>query len=182
MLPVASYFSSAPSRSACTHVSLQCHVEAYEAVAAFPSLESQQKVAAPLRESPDGPGLSVDVTGDERWLPFTVWTLKLISHCLTEGPLLLLEGLLSFSFVETVGALLSYGHTDLRKACCDEFQSAYYGACYPPLVYWQLTCWAVASSSARFGSPASCDHTCGYPHVPEREIDFVPPVRGIPEC
>lgn len=63
---------------------------------------------------PHGPGLLVDVTGTARWQPLAKWTLKLLTRCVAESALHV-EGLLTSSLLTAVGALLSYGDSNLQK-------------------------------------------------------------------
>lgn len=70
---------------------------------------------------PYGEGLSVDLTGKERFLGFATSAVKLLSKCLTEGTLYV-EGLLDASCIMAVCKLLCWGDDDLHmvdRLCCD---------------------------------------------------------------
>lgn len=116
ILSVASFYSSPASSTVCTSISLQCYTGAYATLRAIaaedlpPPLCSLPSCWTP----PHGPGLLVDVTGVMRWQPLAKWTLKLLTRCVSESALLV-EGLLTTSFLTAVGALLSYGDGHLQK-------------------------------------------------------------------
>ncbi|XVF45588.1 hypothetical protein PTKIN_Ptkin02bG0218200 [Pterospermum kingtungense] len=66
----------------------------------------------------DGPGILINLFGENRWQPFATWILKLLSKCLTEGTLYV-EGLVNTSVVCAASSLLCYEDADLHMACFD---------------------------------------------------------------
>lgn len=125
VLSVASFYSSPASITVCTTISLQCYMGAYSTIHAI----SAEELPPPLCglpscwTPPHGPGLLVDVTGTARWQPLAKWTLKLLTRCVAESALHV-EGLLTSSLLTAVGALLSYGDSNLQKACFDLVRAA----------------------------------------------------------
>ncbi|XP_073033978.1 serine/threonine-protein kinase ATR isoform X1 [Primulina eburnea] len=66
----------------------------------------------------NGYGISIDLTGKERFLPFATSVIKLLYKSLTEGTLNV-EGLVDVPCVLAVCNLLCYGDDDLHMACFD---------------------------------------------------------------
>ena len=62
----------------------------------------------------DGPGLLLDVTGNARWQPLAEWTMKLLMRILSEG-MLHVEGLITPSFIASIGNLICFGDSSLQK-------------------------------------------------------------------
>jgi serine/threonine-protein kinase ATR len=118
LVSVASFYAAPTSFTVCTSVSLQCYLGAYSAIqngseaggsGYLPPLCKIPSCWTP----PQGPGLLIEVSGDTRWLPLAEWTLQLLTRCLTEVAIHV-EGLLTPSFLTTVGCLLSYGDSQLH--------------------------------------------------------------------
>lgn len=65
-----------------------------------------------------GYGISIDLTGKERFIPFATSVIKLLYKSLTEGTLNV-EGLVDVPCVLAVCNLLCYGDDDLHMACFD---------------------------------------------------------------
>ncbi|KAI3991217.1 hypothetical protein MKX01_022438 [Papaver californicum] len=112
LLHVASIFADSSTTTVSPVVSLKCFHKSFVGISNSP---------APLGDLPacfrptDGLGILIDLTDNRRWQPFTTWTLKIISKCLTEGTLYV-EGLINASFVSAACALLCYGDAALHMA------------------------------------------------------------------
>ncbi|GAB4838582.1 hypothetical protein Ancab_028127 [Ancistrocladus abbreviatus] len=96
-------------------VSLRCFSESFAGISSTEALVS----AIPECNKPaEGCGISIDVTSQCRWLPFSTWMIRLLIRCLAEGTLYV-EGLINPSFVWAACSLLCYGDSELHMACFD---------------------------------------------------------------
>ncbi|XP_047310870.1 serine/threonine-protein kinase ATR [Impatiens glandulifera] len=95
-------------------VRLKCLSGSYSGI----SNEETVPTGLPDCKSTGHPGVMIDLTGKQRWLPFATWIIKLICKCLTDGTLYV-EGLINITFFSHVFILMCYGDADLHMACFD---------------------------------------------------------------
>jgi serine/threonine-protein kinase ATR len=112
LVSVASSSVSSITFSQKPRVCIKCFCEV------FAQIESDVKQAfseVPLCwRAKDGPGLLLDVTGNDRWQPLAEWTMKLLGRILSEG-MLHVEGLFTSSFISSIGNLICLGDSSMQK-------------------------------------------------------------------
>ncbi|KAL4186626.1 hypothetical protein AMTRI_Chr09g34870 [Amborella trichopoda] len=120
LLSVASFYAEKSNFTASTTLSITCFCESFYEISSAPALFCD---LPPCCKPAGGHGILVDVTDEPRWQPFSIWTIKILSKCLTEGTLHV-EGLISPSFMLSACNLLCYGGADLHMSCFDFARTA----------------------------------------------------------
>ncbi|GAB2267814.1 hypothetical protein Dimus_002790 [Dionaea muscipula] len=115
LLHIASISFDKSTVSESSVITLRCFSESF---AGFSS-DEQLLCDIPEGNKPiEGYGVSIVLTSNCRWQPFSTWIIRLIIKCLTEGTLYV-EGLVHPSFIWAACSLLCYGDPDLQMACFD---------------------------------------------------------------
>jgi hypothetical protein len=113
---IAAFLSSPSCFTFSTTISVHC------LSASFASLSeaTAQEAGIPLLCSiPDhwvpqeGPGILIDVTGDDKWRPLAEGAIRLLGQCAIDAPLLV-GGLVSQATVEGIVAFFRYGDGSLH--------------------------------------------------------------------
>ena len=107
---VACLADEGPGISTDACLNLKCFSQSFSRISTRPEHLSD---LPPTIKPIDGLGILVNIMGESRWQPFTVWMIRLLNKCLTEGTLYV-EGLLSLPNVLAACSLLVYENADLH--------------------------------------------------------------------
>ncbi|KAL2643558.1 hypothetical protein R1flu_011145 [Riccia fluitans] len=118
---VGLFYGSLSSCSPVTNVSLHCYSKTYSDLSSLSSSGTAPQflcgIAVTWRPQ-EGPGLLIDVTGQSRLQLLSNWSIKLLGCCLVEGALLV-EGLITSSFLSALGLFFCHESPLLHKECFD---------------------------------------------------------------
>ncbi|KAG6548304.1 hypothetical protein Mapa_010357 [Marchantia paleacea] len=121
LVSVGLFYANPSSCSTVTNVSVHCYPRAYSELSSASDAANAPELLCGIAatwKSREGPGLLIDVTGQSRWQTLAKWTIKLLGRCLLEGALLV-EGLVTSSFLSAVGSFFCHNSPLLHKESFD---------------------------------------------------------------